>query len=86
MYWHFTYSLRLRLLDRSRLPSLGSSQTLESIPSTENMPANHEVEEDRSSNTNPDEHIVSVDSNVFPVPVDPAPDLPVESANNGFVV
>ncbi|KAI6759296.1 hypothetical protein HG530_009976 [Fusarium avenaceum] len=53
-------ALRLRLLDRSRLPGLGSSQALESIPSAENMPANHEVEEDRSSNTNPDEHIPAV--------------------------
>jgi hypothetical protein len=75
MDWYFTYSLRLRLLDMSRLPDLRSRQTLESIASTENMPANHEVEEDRSSNTNPDEHIVSVDANVFPVPVNPAPDL-----------
>lgn len=50
------------------------------------MPANHEVKEDRSSNTNPDEHIVSIDANVFPVPVNPAPDLSVESANNAPIV
>lgn len=39
------------------------------------MVANQEVEEDRTSDTDPDKHIVSIYTDSFPVLVDPAPDL-----------
>lgn len=44
------------------------------------MIADHEVEKKRSSDTDPNEHVVSVDSNAFPIPVNPAPDLSLKLA------
>lgn len=46
------------------------------------MISNHEVEYERSSDTHPDEHVISIDADIFPVSVNPAPDLSFESATN----
>lgn len=50
------------------------------------MVANHEVEDDRASDTNPDEHIVSVYTDSFPVLVNPAPDLSSSQQQCPFVL
>jgi hypothetical protein len=41
----------------------------------ENMIANHGVEEQRSGNADPDEHVICVDANLVPFLINPAPDL-----------
>lgn len=75
-----TYTLGLRWISSGWFSALGSRQTLESVPTTKDVIADHEVEKKRSSDTDPNEHVVSVDSNAFPIPVNPAPDLSLKLA------
>lgn len=63
------------LLIDARLSALGCRETLELVSRVKDMISDHEVKDQRPDNTNPDEHVVGVYTDVFPVLIDPAPDL-----------
>lgn len=63
------------LLIGARLSALGCRETLELVSRVKDMISDQEVKDQRPNNTDPDEHIVGVYTDVFPVLIDPAPDL-----------
>lgn len=63
------------LLIDACLSALGCRKTLELVSRVKDMISDHEVKDQRPNNTDPDEHVVGVYTDVFPVLIDPAPDL-----------
>lgn len=59
--------------------ALGCRETLELVSRVKDMISNHEVKDQRPNDTDPDEHVVGVYTDVFPVLIDPAPDLHIVS-------
>lgn len=50
-------------------------ETAELISGMEDVVSDHEVQDKRADDADPDEHVVRVDSDVVPFSVDPAPNL-----------
>lgn len=55
--------------------ALVGRQTAELVTGAEDLPADQCVAEERAEDADPDEQVVSVDADVVPLAVDPAPDL-----------
>jgi hypothetical protein len=66
-----TYNIRLLVF----IPVSRRGKAAQPVSHAKDMPSNQEVTEYRADDTNPNQHVICVNSNKVPFSVDPTPDL-----------